>query len=97
FVDQDTFDELLWSADINIVRGEDSLVRAIWAGRPMIWQPYVQEEGAHLEKLTAWLDRSPYPEEVRALMRDWSTGDSTGFRERLRAVLEPGSFARWQA
>ena len=29
---QPDYDRLLWSADLNFVRGEDSLVRAIWAG-----------------------------------------------------------------
>jgi uncharacterized repeat protein (TIGR03837 family) len=32
--DQDSYDLTLWSCDINFVRGEDSFVRAQWAGRP---------------------------------------------------------------
>jgi uncharacterized repeat protein (TIGR03837 family) len=32
FVDQDAFDRRLWSSDLNFVRGEDSFVRAQWAG-----------------------------------------------------------------
>jgi hypothetical protein len=39
------------------VRGEDSWVRAIWAGQAFIWQPYIQEEGTHLKKMQAFLDR----------------------------------------
>jgi len=53
---QDDFDRLLWSSDLNLVRGEDSLVRAIWAGAPFVWQLYVQEDGAHRAKLDAFLD-----------------------------------------
>jgi uncharacterized repeat protein (TIGR03837 family) len=54
---QPDFDALLGACDLNIVRGEDSFVRAHWAGRPFIWQIYVQDDGAQHEKLAAWLDR----------------------------------------
>jgi uncharacterized repeat protein (TIGR03837 family) len=54
---QADFDRLLWSSDLNLVRGEDSFVRAIWAGAPFVWQPYVQDDAAHLAKLDAFLDR----------------------------------------
>jgi uncharacterized repeat protein (TIGR03837 family) len=77
-VPQPAFDELLWSADLNCVRGEDSLVRALWAGRPFLWQAYPQSDGAHAAKVEALLDRAfaaqPSPAEpaVRALMRGWN-------------------------
>ncbi len=48
------FDHLLWSCELNFVRGEDSLVRALWAGRPFIWQLYPQDDGAHGDKLEAF-------------------------------------------
>ena len=51
------FDRLLWSCDLNCVRGEDSLVRAIWAGAPFLWQLYVQDDGVHAAKLDAFFDR----------------------------------------
>lgn len=57
FVDQDDYDRLLWCCDLNFVRGEDSFLRAQWAHRAFIWQPYVQEGSAHLSKLGAFLDR----------------------------------------
>ncbi|NBW26378.1 MAG: DUF2331 family protein, partial [Methylophilaceae bacterium] len=53
----DDFDDLLWSCDLNFVRGEDSWIRAIWAGKPFIWQPYIQENNIHLIKLKAFLRR----------------------------------------
>ena len=56
FLAQSDFDRLLWSCDLNFVRGEDSFVRAIWAGAPFVWQPYVQDDGAHAVKLAAFLD-----------------------------------------
>lgn len=55
FLGQDAYDALLAHCDLNFVRGEDSWVRAIWAGKPFIWQPYWQEEDTHLDKLHAFL------------------------------------------
>lgn len=54
---QEEYDRLLWSCDFNIVRGEDSFLRAQWAGRPFLWHIYPQEENAHLDKLNAFLER----------------------------------------
>jgi uncharacterized repeat protein (TIGR03837 family) len=51
------YDHLLWSCDLNLVRGEDSFVRAQWAGRPFLWQIYPQHDGVHAEKLVAFNDR----------------------------------------
>jgi uncharacterized repeat protein (TIGR03837 family) len=55
FVDHDRYDHLLWACDLNCVRGEDSFVQAQWAARPLIWQLYVQEDGAHWNKLRAFV------------------------------------------
>ncbi|MGB2833126.1 MAG: elongation factor P maturation arginine rhamnosyltransferase EarP [Methylotenera sp.] len=55
FLTQSDFDQLLWACDLNFVRGEDSWIRAIWAGKPFIWQPYVQAEDAHITKLNPFL------------------------------------------
>lgn len=55
WLSQKEFDHLLWSADLNIVRGEDSLVRALWAGVPFLWQLYPQHDGAHRAKMEAFL------------------------------------------
>lgn len=52
---QPDYDALLWSCDLNLVRGEDSFVRAQWAGAPFLWQIYVQHDGVHAEKLEAFL------------------------------------------
>lgn len=57
FVEQDRYDEILWACDLNFVRGEDSFVRAQWAEKPCVWHLYAQDEGAHLAKLQAFLDR----------------------------------------
>ena len=57
FVAQESYDQLLWACDLNFVRGEDSFVRAQWAGRPLVWHIYPQEDEAHRRKLDAFLDR----------------------------------------
>jgi uncharacterized repeat protein (TIGR03837 family) len=56
-LDQPGYDRLLWSCELNFVRGEDSWVRAQWTARPFIWQVYPQHDGAHHIKLQAFLDR----------------------------------------
>ncbi|MCL1048239.1 elongation factor P maturation arginine rhamnosyltransferase EarP [Shewanella abyssi] len=53
--DQQGYDQLLWSCDVNIVRGEDSFLRAQWAAKPFIWHIYPQDDDYHLEKLAAFL------------------------------------------
>ena len=55
FLSHDEYDQLLAQCDLNFVRGEDSLVRAIWAEKPFIWQIYEQHENAHFVKLAAFL------------------------------------------
>ena len=55
FLSHDDYDRLLWSCSLNFVRGEDSFVRALWSGKPFIWQIYRQEENAHIKKLQAFL------------------------------------------
>lgn len=50
------YDHLLWACDFNFVRGEDSLVRALWANRPFAWQIYPQDDDAHHDKLRAFVD-----------------------------------------
>ncbi|MFA5489480.1 MAG: elongation factor P maturation arginine rhamnosyltransferase EarP [Candidimonas sp.] len=96
FVDQPGFDRLLWSCDLNFVRGEDSLVRSLWAGRPMIWQIYVQEDDVHLDKLQAWLEHSPLPTSVRALMRAWNTRDAERVDTLLSELLKPPNWESWR-
>ena len=53
---QTEFDALLCCCDLNFVRGEDSLVRALWAGKPLVWHIYPQDDGAHHAKLMAFLE-----------------------------------------
>ncbi len=84
FSSQDDYDRLLWCCDFNVVRGEDSFVRAQWAGRPMLWHIYPQKGGGHLPKLDAFLDlyTQSLPPAARAALRrfwlDWNIGAEPG-------------------
>lgn len=96
FVSQQEFDHLLWSSDLNFVRGEDSLVRALWAAKPFIWQPYEQEEGLHTKKLQALLDRSPMNQAVQTLMHTWSNCDSQQFTDQYLSCMQAPMWHRWR-
>ena len=95
------FDHLLWSCDINFVRGEDSWVRAQWASRPFVWQPYVQSDSAHHAKLHAFLDlylaaASPaLGRHVRALWACWNKLPNARTAQANAPIAFP-DFAQWQ-
>ena len=82
FLEQDRYDKLLWACNFNLVRGEDSFVRAQWAARPMAWQIYPQEAGAHWPKLRAFLDRycadlpKPTAAALNSFFEAWNGGGS---------------------
>ena len=88
---QTDYDHLLWACDLNFVRGEDSLVRAIWAGQPWVWQAYPQDDGAHHAKLQALMDRLGAPPSVQALYHHWNADSAP------RAALPSPDWAEWQA
>jgi len=85
---QPAFDRLLWACDLNFVRGEDSLVRALWAGRPFVWQLYPQDDGAHLDKLDAFLGLLAPPPSWAAWLRAWNGAQA--------APAEAPDVAAWQ-
>jgi uncharacterized repeat protein (TIGR03837 family) len=77
------YDRLLWCCDLNLVRGEDSWIRAHWARRPFIWQPYPQQAMGHLAKLEAFIGQidamtgpasKPALNRAANMMRAWSAG-----------------------
>lgn len=80
FLPLDDYDALLRRCTINFVRGEDSFVRAQWAGRPFVWQIYPQDDAAHHIKLEAFLEHycaameAEIAENVRALFIAWNSG-----------------------
>ncbi len=82
FVEQEYYDELLWACDCNFVRGEDSFVRAQWAGKPFVWHIYPQHDGVHMKKLHAFLDiycaglAQACAQDVCALWDAWNIDDA---------------------
>lgn len=84
FMTQNQYDMLLWSCDFNAVRGEESFIRAQWAGRPLVWHIYPQEEDAHWDKLNAFLElyirdlSSQATAALRDFWRAWNDGVGSG-------------------
>lgn len=76
FMNQLEYDHLLRKCDLNFVRGEDSLVRAIWARKPFVWHIYQQEEDTHMVKLQAFLDlyTQHFPEDLREKISNFWLG-----------------------
>ena len=70
FSDQPGYDHLLWSCDVNFVRGEDSFMRAQLAEKPFVWHIYPQQDAAHWVKLDAFWQRytQTLPESARLAM-----------------------------
>jgi uncharacterized repeat protein (TIGR03837 family) len=83
------YDHLLWSCDLNFVRGEDSFVRALWAGQPFIWHIYPQDDGAHGAKLEAFLDWLQAPDSLRQFHQAWNATDPEGGTGSLPTVDWP--------
>ncbi|MDB6063649.1 MAG: hypothetical protein JWM78_3752 [Verrucomicrobiaceae bacterium] len=106
FLRQDIYDQLLWSCDINCVRGEDSFVRAQWAARPLLWQIYPQQDDAHWIKLAAFFElyKELLPSDaaaaLAALWQAWNgRGDMRAAWQNLQpllSVLRRGADA-WEA
>jgi uncharacterized repeat protein (TIGR03837 family) len=91
YTDQNGFDEMLWACDLNFVRGEDSLVRALWAGQPFVWHIYPQDDNAHHAKLEAFLDWMQAPESLRRAHRVWNDMDAGPL-----AALDETALQTWQ-
>jgi uncharacterized repeat protein (TIGR03837 family) len=92
YLSQADFDHLLWSCDLNFVRGEDSLVRALWAGAPFCWQIYPQDDDAHHAKLGAFLDWLDAPASLRSLHHAWN-----GTRADRLPDIDAEALASWAA
>ena len=89
---QSAFDEMLWACDVNLVRGEDSLVRALWAGQPFVWHIYPQHDNAHHDKLQAFLDWLQAPASLRQFHAVWN-----GIESAPLAQLDEDTLREWGA
>ena len=57
FFTYDKYEEFLALCDFNLVRGEDSFVRALLLGKPFLWHIYPQDENTHIKKLESFLEK----------------------------------------
>jgi len=92
YLSHPAFDAMLGVQDLNLVRGEDSLIRAIWAGKAFLWQIYPQDDGAHHAKLAAFLKASHAPDVVVQAHLAWNAEQPTPL-----PVLTPSNMAEWTA
>ena len=100
YMSQEDFDDYLWANDINFVRGEDSLIRAIWTGKPWVWQIYPQENHLHLKKLNALLELLVAPAFVKKIHKDWNTAaveaaNIQNFEFKLPDVSDTEKWSNW--
>ena len=68
-------------------------MRALWAGKPLVWQIYPQEDGAHHAKLHAFLDRMEAP----ASLYEWHQSWNGLTRQDSLQTLKPPLLAEWQS
>ncbi|WP_297596360.1 elongation factor P maturation arginine rhamnosyltransferase EarP [uncultured Cetobacterium sp.] len=88
FLEQEEYEELINIVDYNFVRGEDSFVRALLAGKPFVWHIYLQNELAHMDKIEGFIDRFKevlkkedinFLEEYAGLLKDYNFRESNSF------------------
>ena len=56
YVRFDEYAGLVGKFDANVVRGENSAVKAMLAGKPFLWDFYKEANGAHEDKIADFLD-----------------------------------------
>jgi uncharacterized repeat protein (TIGR03837 family) len=92
YLSHPAFDAMLGAQNLNLVRGEDSLIRAIWAGKAFLWQIYPQDDGVHHAKLEAFLKTTHAPDVVVQAHLAWNADQPTPL-----PLLSPFNMAEWTA
>ncbi len=93
YLSQIDFDHLLWACDFNCVRGEDSLVRALWAGQPLAWHIYPQHDNAHHNKLLAFESALDMPADLRQFHAVWNGLEANPLPALSRTAID--DWRRW--
>ena len=73
------------------------MVRALWAGKPLVWQIYPQDDGVHGAKLDAFLTWLQAPPSMRRAHNIWNGLNSGTTDDSPQPWLAPGALAEWQA
>jgi uncharacterized repeat protein (TIGR03837 family) len=94
---QAEYDRLLCNCDLNFVRGEDSVLRALWAGKPFVWHIYPQHDLAHAPKLEAFMECLQLGSPVRALHRAWNGLLPAAEGAPALAALQASALPHWQS
>ncbi|MFB0964097.1 MAG: elongation factor P maturation arginine rhamnosyltransferase EarP [Patescibacteria group bacterium] len=78
----DEYAAMLGNFSANVVRGENSAVKAMLAGKPFLWDFYKESNGAHVEKIMDFLEfvRPFFPsdgsfEKYASATRSFNSGD----------------------
>ena len=90
WLSQQDYDKLLWACDMNFVRGEDSVLRALWTGKPFVWQIYPQHDDAHLPKLAAFLQQNELTDTAQNFHAAWNNSSQP------LPEVDAGALADWQ-
>ena len=90
WLSQQDYDKLLWACDMNFVRGEDSVLRALWTGKPFVWQIYPQQDDVHLLKLTAFLQQNQLTGAAQNFHAAWNDSSQP------LPEVDAGALADWQ-
>jgi uncharacterized repeat protein (TIGR03837 family) len=88
YLSQTDFDHLLWACDFNFVRGEDSLVRALWASKPFAWHIYPQDDLAHYDKLHAFELALEMPVELIKFHAVWNEYETKQLPALTRTAID---------
>ena len=90
WLSQQDYDKLLWACDMNFVRGEDSVLRALWTGKPFVWQIYPQQDAAHLPKLAAFLQQNQLTGAAQSFHAAWNNSSQA------LPEVDAGALADWE-
>ena len=90
WLSQQDYDKLLWACDMNFVRGEDSVLRALWTGKPFVWQIYPQQDAAHLPKLAAFLQQNQLTGAAQSFHAAWNNSSQA------LPEVDAGALAEWE-
>ena len=75
---------------------DGSLVRAIWAGKPLVWHIYPQDDDAHHAKLMAFLGVLQAPPSLVQFHRLWNGVETLASEGNLTEWL-PADLDAWRS
>ena len=80
FYSYNEYEELISLVDFNLVRGEDSFVRALILGKPFLWHIYPQEKNIHMGKLKSFLEKYDCDEKLKDIFISYNNSYNEDYR-----------------